>query len=161
MKRIILNDDIFCMSNVRGSKVKVTNKLPFSFYFSGKQSSHDIRVKPIFNPDRMLISKAGTLKLCDDWNYIPGPDDINVSGQDIKKMKQFFKKYLVLFVLVWDNLLSDPIVEDYFVGDITLHELIQDLEFYIDYKSELDLIETVEELEKFCRSLNFVNFYGN
>lgn len=150
-----------CMSNVRGNKVKVQKGLPFSFYFSSNQGEHSIRVKPMFNPAKLRDDLTGTLKLCDDWNYIPGPNDKDVSNKDIEDMKKFFRKYLVLFAATWDRQLMDGDVYDYLVGDINLHELIETLTFYTDYEKELDNIETVLELEDFCRANELVNLYGN
>ena len=163
MRKFIINPEaILCMSNVRGNSVKYPHKLPFSFYFSGRTGiKHDIRVKPVFDPERLIVSEAGTLKLSDDWNYIPGPNDRNVSKHQIRMMKEFFKEYIVLFCAVWDLQLQDGLVEDFFRGLVYIHELIQDLSFYNDYKSELDNINTVEELDKFCRDNNLVNFRGN
>ena len=67
MKRIA-HENIYGMSNVRGNRIRVYPGMqPFSFYFSEKSDNHGIRVKPLFNPDKVHISEAGTLKLCDDW----------------------------------------------------------------------------------------------
>ena len=154
-------DDILYMSNARGKYIVNPHALPFSFYFSGKQSSHGPRVKPIFNDSRMITAKAGTLKLCDDWNYIPGVDDKNVPNKQISEMKRFFKDYIVLFCLVWELNLSDPVLADYFEGRASFKDLIKDIDFYDKYKTELDKINDVKELEEFCRRNNLVNFYGN
>ena len=155
------NRDVLCMSNVRGNKVRVQKNLPFSFYFSAQQGSHSIRVKPVFNPEKLSDSAVGTLKLCDDWKYIPGPDDKDVSSSDIAKMKKFFRKFLVLFAATWDRQIDDGTVYDYLVGDITLPELIEQFDFYEDHKADLDDITFVAELEDYCRSNNLVNLYGN
>ena len=150
------------MSNARGKYIVIPGKLPFSFYFSsGVGVSHPIRVKPMFNPEKLIQSKTGTLKLCDDWEYVPGEDDGNVKGQDIKKMKQFFRRYMVLFAAVWDEQLQDSTLQDYFYGRIGFNEMLQDLEFYNNYADELDNINTVEDLEQFCRDNKLVNLYGN
>lgn len=156
------SDSILCHANVRGRKIKVgSGKKPFSFYFSGKNSNHGIRVKPIFNPDKMLASKAGTLKLCDDWAYTPGEDDRNVSSQDIEDMKEFFREYLVLFCAVWEEQLDDPSLQDYFEGDISFQELIQQLSFYPEHQADLDQIDNVDDLETYCFKNGLVNLYGN
>lgn len=87
-----MNDqDIFCMSNLRGKNVCVPHKLSFSFYFSQRESSHAIRVKPVFNPNKISLSRLGSLELHGDWKYTPGPDDINVSNKQISDMKFFSK----------------------------------------------------------------------
>ena len=154
-------DTIMCMSNVRGNKIVRPKNMPFSFYYFAKSAVvHSIRVKPIFNDRRMNAELAGTLKLCDDWEYIPESGN-RVSGSDIKKMKQFFKDNIVLFCMVWDMQVNEPLLADYLEGDIDLHEFIEDADFYEDYKEELDEISSVSELENFCRENNLVNFYGN
>ena len=155
------NKDVLCMSNVRGDKIRIQKNIPFSFYFSASQGEHSIRVKPMFNPAKLRDDLVGTLKLCDDWEYIPGPNDKHVSNKDIEKMKKFFKTYLVLFAATWDRQIDDGDVYDYLVGDITLPELIECFDFYSDYQEELDDIVSIKELEEFCRENNLVNFYGN
>lgn len=164
LKRVIINsnDVILCMSNVRGKYVKNPHSLPFSFYFSGSDGvTHGPRVKPMFNPERLRIDLAGTLKLCDDWEYIPGKNDKSISSQEIREMKKFFKRYIVIFCAVWDLQLEDGIADDYFKGIISFEEMIQSIEFYNDFESEISRIHDVESLEAFCRKHNLVNMYGN
>ena len=72
---------IFATSAVRGQEVKVPYPLPFSFFFSpgvGVQSC--IRVQPVFNPKRLLMSETGFLQLCDDWTFIPELDYHTLEG---------------------------------------------------------------------------------
>ena len=163
MKILVSNkDSIFAMSNVRGRYIKNPHQLPFSFYFSsGAGVSHGPRVKPQFNPERLILSLTGTLQLCDDWKYVPGKDDKDVSEKSIRQMKKFFKDYIVLFCLVWDEHMQDATLEDYFKGAISFNEMLQDLEFYSEYKETLDSINSISELDKFCRDNNLVNMYGN
>lgn len=154
-------DEILCMSNVRGNKIKVEKNIPFSFYFSGQQGEHSIRVKPMFNPQKLRDNLTGVLELYGDWKYTPGPEDKSVSNKEIDQMKQFFRKYLVLFAATWDRQIDDGDVYDYIVGDITLSELIKCFDFYDDYADGLDEITTIEELEQYCRDHDLVNLYGN
>ena len=37
----------------------------------------------------------------------------------------------------------------------------QDVDFYAEYKDELDQIKDILSLEQFCRDNYLVNFYGN
>ncbi len=164
MKRYIIHNDsdIFAMSNVRGRYVVNPRSLPFSFYFySGEGVTHGIRVKPSFNPEKLKYSMTGTLKLCDDWSFTPGKEDKNVKNKDIESMKEFFRKYLVLFCAVWDEQMQDATLEYYFTGQITFQEMLEDLDFYNQYKSELSKINTIEELEEFCVKHGLVNLQGN
>ena len=164
MKRLVYSneDAIFGMSNVVGRFVKVEeNGLPFSFYYSPCNSSHGPRVKPVLSPNRMWLDKAGTLKLCDDWEFVPGATDKHVSASLIRTMKDFFRKYLVLFLLVWDKQVADSDLGNYLEGKIDFSEFVEGLVFYNEYKDELDNIDSAPALEDFCRANNLVNFYGN
>lgn len=155
-------EDILCMSDVRGIKVKVESKLPFSFYYSARNSSHGPRVKITSDPTKIRLDRMGSLELTGDWDYISTKGNDEFSSKELKEIRAFFRKYLILFLLVWDKLTSnEPSLGDYLEGDITLAEFIQDLDFYDDYKDDLDQIENVEELEEFCRKYKLVNFYGN
>lgn len=163
MKRYIrTSEDIFCMSNVRGKNVINPGKLKFSFYFSASNgNNHDIRVRLSFNADKLKQSMCGTLKLCDDWEYLPGPEDKSVNSQDIATMKTFFRRYLVLFCAVWDEQMQDAVLRDYFEGRETFQNVIHDLDFYENYSKQLDQVDDIVELEKFCRDNNLVNLHGN
>lgn len=156
----LMEDDCLMeMANVLGKKVKIPHKLPFSFYFSTKNNVvHNIRVKPVFNPEKLSVNMTGTLKLCDNWEYIPGKDDYNVSNRDVAEMKAFFREYLVLFCLVWEEKLNEDDVQDYLRAFITFNELLQQIEFYTE---DMDYITTIKELENYCRENDLVNFYGN
>lgn len=154
-------DDIFGMSNVLGKFIKVEKKPDFSFYYSPKNSSHGPRVKPIMNPEKMRLDDAGTLELCDKWEFIPGVNDQDVPSKSVNKMKRFFRKYLILFLLVWEKEANDPDLGYYLQGQLELSDFIQGLDFYKDYQEDLDNIKTVAELEQFCRDRELVNMYGN
>lgn len=146
---------------VRGNEVKNPHKLNFSFYFSTKDSCHSIRVKPVFAPSRMQYSNAGNLDLHTDWEFMPERDDRNVDPSEIQQMKEFFRKYFILFSAVWDSQLPSIVVKDYFEGKCTLNQLIKQTEFYSDYSSELDKIKSIEDLEEFCRDADLVDLHGN
>lgn len=162
MKRYVKNHtDIFAMSNVRGRYVTVEPNIEFSFYYSPKNTNHEIRVKPVFNRDRLSVDDVGTLKLTGDWEFKPGRSDKKVNSKDVEIMKQFFRKYLVLFCMVWDKQLPDPELGDYLTGRMDLHELIQQIKFYPDWDSELDSIVDVSQLEDFCYNHNLVNLRDN
>ena len=161
MKRWI-HDDVYAMSNMRGSHIQNPGNQKFSFYFSpASGNNHAIRVKPVFDPDHLKLSKTGTLKLTDDWEYIPGQDDKHVDAKQITAMKDFFRYYIVEFAAVWDEQLEDAVLQDYLAGRIDIDELIRNLEFYNEYKGELNNIHSINMLEKFCRENQLVNLYGN
>ena len=150
-------DEIMCMSNLRGNKIKVPGKMPFSFYYSQKNSSHGIRVKPVFDPQRVDLKKLGTLKLCDDWKYTPGPDDKKINSKLKNQMYDFFRTYKVIFAGVWEGVIPEGDVYEYFRGIISLNELFEECDFYSSYSSELDSISTISEFENFVRENNVFN----
>ena len=159
MKKVVYSskehENILGMSNIVGKVVKNPNKLPFSFYFSQKgDNKHGIRVKPMFNPDKLSVRLCGNLELHSDWEYTPGPDDKNVSSKLVKQMKQFFRDYKVLFAAVWEEELQEYVLEDYLRGLCSWSDLISELEFYSDYSEELDRIQNCSQLEDFVRQNN-------
>ena len=149
--------DIMCMSNVRGNHIKNPSKQPFSFFFSGRQSSHGIRVKPVFDPNTFDETDAGNLELHGEWKYTPGTYDKHIKQADIDEMIDFFITYKVLFAGVWEFQIAPDTVQDYFKGLISLHELIEDSKFYGEYKDVLDDVCTVSELETVVREHNIFN----
>lgn len=166
MRIRIEEDFIFEMANVRGKTVKVPHKLDFSFVFTVKDCvastdiQHGLRVKPVFNPERINTEDEGTLKLFGDWEYKPGRNDKNVSTKQIKEMKDFFTTYKILFAAVWEKVLQQDVVQDYFKGNLTLNEVIEEFDFYNDYKEELDMITDLEELQEFVEKNNLFNTWN-
>lgn len=169
MKRLIKSsEDVFCMSNVRGIYVKHPYRLPFSFYFSSGQGDHEIRVKPIFNPSRMIATKAGTLMLHSDWEFTPGSDDKHISPKDKKIMFSFFRQYILLFCMVWDEQMSDATLADYFEGRIELPQLLEDFDDYDSIENFLDTLDknlsdedVIHELTEYCRKHKLVDLRNN
>lgn len=154
---------LFEMSNVRGKCVRNPHKLDFSFYFSpkdavdGKDICHGLRVKPVFNPEHMDISEAGTLKLHGDWKYIRGKNDISVSNKKIKEMKDFFKAYKTLFAAVWEKVLPPDALYDYFRGTTTFEELLTEFDFYDT--GVLTGVSSLDELTNIVRENNLFNLW--
>ena len=160
------NDNyLFEMANMRGKYVKVPHRLDFSFYFftkdtvESKELVHGLRVKPVFNPEKISPSQVGVLKLHSDWEYIPGENDINVNSKHVKKMKEFFKTYKVLFAAVWEKVLDETRLTAFLQGFISLKELFKDFDFYEDYKEEIDEINDLEEFETFVKDNNLFNLW--
>lgn len=161
------NDHLFEMANIRGKHVKVPHKLDFSFYFSpkdcveGKSIVHGLRVKPVLNPEKMSIDIAGDLKLCDDWEFIPGEPNKKVNPKLKKEMISFFKTYKVLFAAVWEKVLPPDALYDYFRGTIDFDELLSEFIFYEDYRDEMKDIESLDELYSFIDRYNLFNLWKN
>ena len=151
-------DSVTCMANLRGDHIKVPEPQPFSFYFSADMHQHEIRVKPSFNPAKLSPSNVGTLKLCDDWEFIPGKDDKHISAKQISEMKAFFRTYLVLFCAAWDGNIQEDDVQDYFRELITFDELLECFSFY---SHDMDDITSISDLEKYCVDNNLVDLRDN
>ena len=160
-KNEYVHSSVLAMSDVRGRHVTVVDKLNFSFFYSPKYTQHGPRVKVVFDPYKMRIDNASVQKLCDDWSFKTNPNEKHLSKKDISSMQAFFKKYLILFLLVWNKQIDEPDPADYLTGRITLEELIKDIDFYEDNREEMDRIHSVSELEDFCRKSGLVNMYGN
>ena len=163
MKKLIYySEDIMCMSDVRGRKIKVESNVPFSFYYSARNSSHGPRVKVVSDPNRMHISIASNLSLVGDWRFTQNRNADRLSSSEIAQIKNFFKRYLVMLLLVWDSHCYDEAsFRDYLECEIDLQEFISQLNFYPEYSDILDTVTSVKELEQVCRENNLVNFYGN
>ena len=159
---LVENEYLMEMANVVGKYVKRLNKLPFSFYFSKDDGNpHGIRVKPAFNPEKIIRKQLGELRLHGKWEYVPSDIDKDIDSREIRKMKKFFRKYLVLFCAVWDELLDEYPVQAYLRNEFTLQDVIKAFEFYDKHSDDLNNITTIEELERYCRENNLVNLYGN
>lgn len=163
-------NDIFAMANIIGRRVAITpGGLPFSFFLSkDMRLPHTIRVKVAFNPDKLNRKELGNLTLSkgiDKWKFTPSSDlNKHISKQDITNMKNFFRKYLVLICMMWNEQAVDVDVANYFLGNTSLHDLIVNSYLYEDnkqYQEALNEIRTVKELESFCRKYKLVNMYGN
>lgn len=155
-------EDIQCMANMLGRKVTVPGPLPFSFFFSSKgNNTHSIRVKPVLNPNKMKESESSVLELHGDWKFIPNHKDKHVSNSLVDEIRKFFRQNFILFAAVWEGKLYESSVQEYLEGEINIHELVQDLDFYDEYADQLDQINSIEELEQFCRTSNLVGMYGN
>lgn len=166
----ITKEFLFEMSNIRGKQVRNPHNLPFSFYFSTKDTveskdlKHGLRVKPLFNPEKMSIHLAGSLKLHGDWKFIPGTEDTNIDSKKIIDMKKFFKEHKILFAAVWEKQLPTDALYDYFRGLIDFDGMLQEFEFYDEYKDvelennkALKDIRSLDELEQFIKRYNLFN----
>ena len=150
-------------TNLIGKDITRPGNLKFSFYFSsGVNLKCSIRVRPVFNRENLYASKVGSLKLSGDWQFRPGEEDKQISESDIDEMKEFFKRYFVLFSMAWDEQIQENTIQDYFEGDIILDELIEDADFYNKIpKEDLEKIKTIEDFSNYCKENNLVRFYDN
>ena len=153
-----LREDLLLeMSNVRGSRVKLEN-IEFSFYFSIKNSYHSIRVKICWNKDKIIPQELDVMKLSGNYELIKNrqlkkrPDE-----SKIEEARQFFKKYKVLFAAVWENVLYENDLIEYFFEKISLGELLENFEVEDEKLKLIKNCNNLIELEKVVRENNIYN----
>lgn len=158
MKFKRLKEDLLLeMSNVRGNRVKLEN-IEFSFYFSIKNSNHSIRVKICWNKDKIIPQELDAMKLSGNYELIKNkqlkkrPDE-----SKIEEARQFFKKYKVLFAAVWENVLYENDLVEYFFGKISFKELLENFEVEEEKLNLIKICNNLIELEKVVRENNIYN----
>lgn len=155
------NQHLLEMANLVGNSVKVDD-INFSFYFSDKFiASHAIRVKIIWNRNKMQSDLNGYLELHGNYKYISN-NSKKISSKDVEHARLFFKKYKVLFAAVWECELDSNHVIDYLRGKINFKELLNgfdELENTITLEDWELIKETnnLMELENVVRNYNLFN----
>lgn len=148
------------MANVRASRV-VVEQLDFSFYFGEKIGQHSIRVKICWNKDRMLEDELCVMELFGDYKYFQSQKlNKNVAESDIEEARKFFKKYKVLFSAVWEGVLYEQDLVDYFFGRKNLNEIVDSFELE-DISSEIkqELLDncSLKGIEEIVRKYQLFN----
>ena len=152
------------MANMTGKFVK-TDDINFSFHFSDKDEvhlQHGIRVKINWNKDKSSSNFDGTLALHGDYRYTPSSHPKNnCTTSLLKEARNFFKKYKVLFAAVWEGILDPNFVHEYFKGEMSLYEVVAQLELPDDvyYKVNFNFIDynNLTELENRVRKYGAFN----
>ena len=149
------------MANVRGIDVSIEDRLPFSFFYSSKKAVHNqhgIRLKVLWNPSKSPENADGYLVLHGDYEYIRGNKKYKPTSKELSLLKNFAKKYKVLFSAVWESKLYDGDLSDYFKGRISLKELLSK---FIDIGEKgyylLNHCNTIEEIESCVRKNKLFN----
>ena len=148
------------MANVRGMDVEEPENLPFSFYFSSKSvvhNQHGIRVKITWNPIKAL-NADGYMELHGNYDYVAGSHKYIPTRRQLYDAEMFFKKYKVLFAAVWEEILYDGYLTDFFRGRISLVELISKFEIEDeDLYYGINHCKNLIDLERFVRKNNIFN----
>ena len=165
MKILINNtyNPIFGMSNMLGKNIKLEGPLSVSFYFGSKHTgvpnggeiSHGIRVKIFPNPEKFRESGSFTMELHGD--YATSKNDL--SAKELKIVKNFFKKYKVLFAGAWEECIEEDDITAYLRNRISLQELVQDMPQYDKFKPYLDTVETIADLESVVSEYKLFNLW--
>ena len=148
---------------VRGIDVK-PKQLPFSFYFSDKSvvhNQHGIRIKVQWSPTRMKSKDADGYFVTHGsypYKYVEGSHKYKPTEKEKDLAREFIKKNKVLFAAVWEEVVDENDVQDYFRGKIGWKELMSkfnvgssDGNFYIQIADDL------KELEQIVREENLFN----
>ncbi len=118
------NQHLLEMANLVGKTVN-TDVINFSFYFSDKfVANHGIRVKIIWNRNKMQGDNSGYLELHGDYKYESSNDSKKILNKEIEKARTFFQKYKILFAAVWECELDPNYVVDYLRKKIDFKELL-------------------------------------
>jgi hypothetical protein len=150
------DEDIFCMANVRGRYVKVPHPLKFSFFFSPKVG-HGIRVKPVFNPDKITRDTVGNLWIHGAYKYTRSKVDKHVTEDQANEMKQFFRDYKVLFAAVWESVLDQNDLLYYFNGSLSFKDMLTRFADYESHKDDLKDVNDCKSLETYVRESEWFN----
>lgn len=123
------NDDgvLIEMGNVRGNDIKVANRLPFSLFISSKEAVHEahgIRVKVLWNPNKMTSTPDGQLELHGDYEYKVFSHKYKPTAKELQTLKDFCKQYKVFFSAIWEGRLDATDFVHYLEGLITYPELV-------------------------------------
>lgn len=154
------------MANVVGKYVKSEREQPnFSFHFLGKDDNmkHAIRVKITWNPDHIKQGQFdGYIEAHGDYRYYQSPkSNAHPTKKAVDRARMFVRKNKVLFAAVWEGIVNDNIVQDYFRGKALLYEVVSQFELpnKIYYKLNYRFIEknTLTELENRVREYHAFN----
>lgn len=153
------------MANVIGKYVKSENKpLNFSFHFLGKNDMrHAIRVKITWNPDHITQGQFdGYIEAHGDYRYYQSSKSkAKPNKKEIDRARMFVRKNKVLFAAVWEGVVDDNIVQDYFRGNAPLYEVISQFKLpnNVYYKINYNFKDknTLTELEDRVRKYKAFN----
>ncbi len=145
------------MANMVGNKVK-TERIRFSFYFSGKGNiNHAIRVKIVWNNSKMTGPNIGFMELHGDYAYTSSSGNKKISNDEITAMRKFFKKYKVLFAGVWEGKIGEHDVKDYFTRDIYFKDLLKRFNVPESHKKAISSANSISDLERIVRAHRIFN----
>lgn len=157
----IKEDLLMEMANIVGRRVK-TDSITFSLYFSRKNASrHSIRVKVYWDRQNISEDKCGYMELHGDYNYSQSPTQkYKPKAYMVDTLRYFIKKYKVLFSAVWEGVLGEDSLQEYFRGGTNFKELLQE---FIENKvgkqkyEALNYAEDLKQLKYIVRKYNIFN----
>lgn len=149
------------MANVRGIDTKIENRLPFSFFFTNKRAVHNqhgIRLKILWNPSKNPKDADGYIELHGNYEYVSGSHKYKPTKDELRILREFVKKYKVLFSAVWEEKLYDGDLQDFFKGRISIKELLSKFDDISEKNYyTLNHCNSLEELEQCIRKYKIFN----
>ena len=149
------------MANLRGNDIKLHDRIPFSLYISTKEvvhGVHAIRVKVLWNPNKMTSSPDGQIELHGDYEYKGFSHKYKPSEKEIFTLRNFCKKYKIFFSAIWESKLDSNDFIDYLRNIIQFNELltkfdnVSEKHYYL-----INHCKSIEELEKCIRDNKIFN----
>lgn len=144
-------DHFIELTSLRGKDVKLEN-INFSFYFSRKWKNDKCNVKICWNRN-MITSNFNILEIC--GNYLYRANNQIVDEKELDKVKNFFKKYKVLFAAVWEEKLDTNDLAFFLRSQISFDELLDC--FYNMDKNLIKGCKSLKELEECVRKYHIFN----
>lgn len=152
---------LFEMANVLGNSVSIEHRLPFSFFFSSKgtvHGTHAIRIKVCWNPSKYYSSADGYIELHGEYKYVVSSHKYKPTSKELSILRDFVRKYKVLFAAVWEEKLDPNALQNYFAGQIKLKELISKFQDVTEKQYyELNHATNLQELEEVVRKTKAFN----
>lgn len=148
------------MANVRGIDTVIEARLPFSFYFSTRKAVHDrhaIRLKVRWTPNKSPEEADGYFELHGGYEYTTASHRYKPTSKELEIGRNFCKKYKVLFAAVWEGVLYDGDLQDYFKGRLKLNELLSKFELTGRQYYNVNHCTSLDELEACVRKHNIYN----
>lgn len=145
-----LKEDLLLeMANLTGRRVKIET-INFSIYFSRKDASrHAIRVKVYWDRQNISEDKYGYIELHGSYEYSQDPKQkYKPKTYMVDTLRYFVKKYKVLFAAVWEGVLGEDSVQDYFRGELIFKELLKEFKEDKIGKQKYEALNYAEDLRQ-------------
>ena len=148
------------MSNVLGVDFKFYKNLPFSFFFGSKgmvREQHGIRVKVKWNPQKAPRDADGYIELHGNYKYVQGSHKYTPTQKELNTLREFVKKYKILFAAVWEEVLDSSRLSDFFKGNMSFTELLSKMDLSGRKYYDVNHCKTLSELENCVREKHIFN----
>lgn len=145
-----LEEDLLLeMANMVGRKVK-TDEINFSFYFSRKNASrHGIRLKVFWDKQCINDGRSGYIELHGNYEYSQDPKQkYRPKAYMVDTLRYFAKKYKVLFAAVWENVLEEDSLQDYFRSLIDFKTLLSEFSINKVGKQKYEALNYAKDLKQ-------------